>query len=143
MITRRELLGSGALAPLGPLAAEAQQTGGTDRRVLEEIRDSLGAIGRHLDALATGCSTGTCDVAERIRASMVQFLRAQGKFPDLLEVGPEAFLEIYDWHVRNRQPLQVGRGPDGRYGLTFQFTRLVLRPDAQPGFIGLPYDTRA
>ena len=53
------------------------------------------------------------------------------------------FFDIYDWHVRNRQTLNVGRGPDGRYGLGFMFTRLLLRPDAQPDYTGVPYDVRA
>ena len=65
------------------------------------------------------------------------------KYPDVMEVGYGVFHAMYDWHIRNRVPLTVGRAADGRYGLVFMFTRLILRPDAVPDFIGLPYDQRA
>ena len=62
--------------------------------------------------------------------------------PRWLLEGSAVFFEIYDWHVRNQQPLVVARAPDGRYGLGFLFTRLILRPDAVSDFIGVPYDLR-
>jgi hypothetical protein len=73
---------------------------------------------------------------------MMIFVRAHAKFPDYCDVGVANFFEIYDWHVKNQRELTVGRQPDGRYGIQFMFTRLVLRPDADPGFIGYPYDLR-
>jgi hypothetical protein len=62
-----------------------------------------------------GCATGSCDVVARLRELMAQALRSSGKFPDVV---------------------------DGRYTLTFMFTQVLLRSDAQPGFLGLPYDAR-
>ena len=80
---------------------------------------------------------------DKIRDAMTLFLRSSQKYPDFLDVGYLVFHAMYDWHIRNRVPLTVGRSADGRYGLVFMFTRLVLRPDAVPDFIGLPYDQRA
>ena len=142
MVTRREVLGAG-LASTGVAGGTVDQGTGADSRKLDEIVDRLGRLAQELKAANGGCFTGTCDAASKIREAMIQFLRAQGKFPDMIEVGPETFLDMMDWHVRNRAEASASRGPDGRYGLTFQFTRLILRPDAQPGFIGLPYDARA
>lgn len=139
MLTRRELLGSGLTAGG---AGMTNQPAGVDPRRVEDIVEHLRAIASELRLANGGCSTGSCPAATRIRDAMVVFLRANAKFPDALEVGPGVFFDLYDWHVRNRQPLNVGRGPDGRYGLVFLFTRLLLRPDAQPDYTGVPYDVR-
>lgn len=138
MMTRRELLGSGALGGAGRL----QQPPAIDRRVLDELVARLDAIADELVVANRGCSTGVCPVAGKIRDAFVLFLRANNKFPDFLEVGAGTFFEMYDWHVRNQQPLNVGRATDGRYGLAYLFTRLILRPDAVPDYIGVPYDLR-
>jgi hypothetical protein len=58
-------------------------------------------------------------------------------------VGPGIFYDVYDWHIRNRLPVSSARAADGRYALGFMFTRLLLRPDAQPDYLGAPYDLRA
>ena len=138
MLTRRELLQSGLAA--GGAGVTAQP--GIDPRRVEDIADHLQAIAAELRVANAGCSTGSCPAAAKIRDAMVVFLRANAKFPDAIEVGPGVFFDLYDWHVRNRQTLNVGRGPDGRYALGFMFTRLLLRPDAQPDYTGVPYDVR-
>jgi hypothetical protein len=125
----------------GTGGAQAQPT--IDARRIDEIVDQLTAIVGQLRTLNDGCSTGVCPTGLRIRDAMVLFMRTNGKFPDVIEVGPAVFLEMHDWHVRNRQALNVGRGADGRYGLGYLFTRLILRTDAQPDFLGVPYDLRA
>ena len=139
MLTRRELFESGVMAGG---AGVTTQPAGIDPRRVEDIAEHLQAIAAELRVANTGCSTGSCPAAARIRDAMVVFLRANAKFPDALEVGPGVFFDIYDWHVRNRQALNVGRGPDGRYALGFMFTRLLLRPDAQSDYTGVPYDVR-
>jgi hypothetical protein len=80
--------------------------------------------------------------AEKLRQSMSTFLRAQQKYPDFIDVGQGVFLAVYDWHVRNHFQMNVGRSADGRYGIVYLFTRLILRPDVDEMYIGLPYDAR-
>ncbi len=138
MMTRRELFGSGAFGA----AAGLEQSPAIDRRVLEQVVEKLDVIAGQLVDANRGCATGVCPAASKIRDAMTLFLRANAKFPDFLDVGYAVFFEIYDWHVRNQQPLVVARAPDGRYGLGFLFTRLILRPDAVSDFIGVPYDLR-
>ena len=138
MLTRRALFGGGAFGA----ATGWEQPSGVDRRVLEQIVEKLEGIGAQLQDANRGCSTGVCPVASKLRDAMTVFLRANAKFPDFIDVGHGVFLEIYDWHVRNQQPLIVARATDGRYGLVYLFTRLVLRPDAVADFVGVPYDLR-
>lgn len=144
MISRREMLSGsvfGAATP-GRLAA-GEQVPPSDPRLIRQIESRLEEIGDQLELMNGGSFTGTQAFAEKIREATVLFLRANQKYPDFIDVGYLVFHGLYDWHIRNRVPMTVGRSTDGRYGLVYMFTRLVLRPDAVPDFIGLPYDQRA
>jgi hypothetical protein len=140
MFTRREWIGAG-LTAAG--SGGAEQPAAIDARRLDEMVAQFEAIAAELRQANSGCSTGTCATVGRIRDAMSVFLRANAKFPDVLEVGPGVFYDVYDWHIRNRLPLSSARAADGRYALGFMFTRLLLRPDAQPDYLGAPYDLRA
>jgi hypothetical protein len=140
MFTRREWIGAG-FGVAG--AGGAEQPAGTDARRLDEMITQFEAMVAELRQLNSGCSTGTCGTVGRVRDAMSVFLRANAKFPDALEVGPGIFYDVYDWHIRNRLPVSSARAADGRYALGFMFTRLLLRPDAQPDYLGAPYDLRA
>ena len=140
MFTRREWIGAG-LTAAGTGGAE--QPAGIDARRLDDMIDQFEAIVAELRQANSGCSTGTCASVSRIRDAMSVFLRANAKFPDVLEVGPGVFYDVYDWHIRNRLPVSSARATDGRYALGFMFTRLLLRPDTQPDYLGAPYDLRA
>jgi hypothetical protein len=48
-------------------------------------------------------------------------------------------MELYDWHVRYQQPIEMSR-VDNRLALRFMFTWMVLRPEQGDNFIGIPYD---
>jgi hypothetical protein len=76
----------------------------------------------------------------KIRQIMEVFFRANTKFPDFIDIGISVFMDLYDWHVKNRQQLMVTRAPDGRYWLQFMFTSMVLRQEVDPNHIGIPYD---
>lgn len=61
-------------------------------------------------------------------------------FPEYIDVGTDVFYEAYDWHVRHQQPLQLSRQAGSRVAIVFMFTQLVLRPEQERTFIGVPYD---
>jgi hypothetical protein len=66
-----------------------------------------------------------------------------GKFPDYIDVGIDVWQQVYDWHVRYRQPLNIGRNAEGRYTIVLMTTTVVMRADLNAGsYIGLPYDSR-
>lgn len=139
MLTRREWLGGSVVG--ASLGAE-QRADFTDEQA-RSITQSLQRLAAEAANANRGCDTGVCPTAAKIRDLYTQFVRASQKFPDFVDVGVQVFYEVYDWHVRNLQPLALSRLPDGRYTLGFMFTRLVLRPDVVPDFIGQPYDARA
>jgi len=131
MLSRRELL-SGAVAG-GMVAPEPEQS--TDR-YLQEISQALKDYRSSLEAQRN------FPEIQRVRTRQIDFLRAQGKFPDFMELGVEAWFAVYDWHVRHLQPIALGRDPSGRYTLVLTATTLILRVDADPNFLGVPYDAR-
>ena len=77
-----------------------------------------------------------------VRDPLRTFLRANGKFPDSIEVGTDVWQQVYDWHVRFHQPIALGRTAEGRYTILLLATNVVMRTDMVAGFIGVPYDTR-
>ena len=77
-----------------------------------------------------------------VRAKQLDYLKANGKFPDFIDVGSDVWYAVHDWHIRLQQALVFGRDPVGRYTLMLGFTALVLRPEAVVTFISTPYDNR-
>jgi hypothetical protein len=77
-----------------------------------------------------------------VRDLQLAHLRANGKLPDYLEVGTNIWFAVHDWHIRWQQPLTLGRDNLGRYTLLFGQTYLIMRADAIPTFMGVPYDNR-
>lgn len=145
MWSRRELMmngvvGSVSFAPGAPaLAQSASQDRERERE--KEIVSELRAMNVVLTTMADGAELPNVVVA-KIRDQMTMFLRANGRFPEFCDVGIGVFYQVYDWHVKNVQPLTLGRQPDGRYAMQFMFTRLVVRPEADVGYVGVPYDNR-
>lgn len=148
MVTRRKLLGGGLFAGIvGALTARV----GThaegipqrdDREGAELVAKALEAIRSELRSQRDACTTGACPELELIRQQQRLFLRSSRKYPDFIEVGLDVWERLYDWHVRNRQPIGIAQTPDGRLGLRFMLTTLVLVPEAQATFVSTGYDAR-
>ena len=139
MITRRSIVTGGVLAgAFGTEAGLPQRTAaGSDDalvRAVQEVRDELKSL------RGTPCNSSDCADVERIRAEQRTFLKGHGKFPEFVDVGADVWDRVSDWHIRNRVPLQVMRLPDGRYGVPFYQTVVVLRPDVGYTYIGQGYD---
>jgi hypothetical protein len=143
MISRRRLVGSGVvgglLGALGgreaeAVAAAAQQRG--DRDNFDEVVQALNNVRSELRS-----QREFTEIAQ-IREAQRTFLRANGKLPDFIEVGANAWFDAYDWHVRWQQPLSVGRDVNGRLTLALLQTLVILRPEVAANFISLPYDAR-
>jgi hypothetical protein len=71
---------------------------------------------------------------------MEVFFKTNQKFPDFIDVGLAVFLDVFDWHVKNRQQANITRGPDSRYWIQFMFTTLILRAEHAENYIGIPFD---
>jgi hypothetical protein len=149
MVTRRELVTTGALGMLSGSAArggEEPASHGTVAQSAEAISaEALRGILRELQAMrealdhALRSNSLTIGALIPIRRAFEQFLRANTKYPDYCEIGPSVFTELYDWHVKQRQPIEVQR-VEGRMAIRFMFTWMLLRPEQDLNFVGIPYD---
>ena len=141
MIDRRQLLTAGgllgALAPAGEGAAYG--AGQMSDRAAADVVAALQKISNAISAVAAHESF---DAILPLRSRQVDYLKANGKFPDFIDVSVDVWMAVHDWHVRLQQPMTIGRDPAGRYTLMLAFTALVLRPDVAPNFISTPYDNR-
>jgi len=137
---RRRLIGTGVVGGLAGLLSDraeagevAQSRGDSDDRVLvaaiDRLRDELRRQEQFTEIQA-------------VREAQQQFLRLNGKLPDFVEVSLERWFAVYDWHIKWQQPLTLGRDGNGRYTVLLMQTAVILRTEALPGFIGLPYDQR-
>jgi len=143
MIHRRAVITGtvlgGALSALTESAeAAGAQSAAQDRqdRLVEEIAKAVRSVRDEIER-----QYAFWEIAA-VRDQLRTFLRANGKFPDLIEVGSDVWQQVYDWHVRFHQPIALGRTAEGRYTILLLATNVVMRPDMVAGFIGLPYDSR-
>jgi len=147
MLSRRDLISAGVvggLAPVAPAGAIAASVAPEEQQPTE--RDSLREIASHLDEIhdvlraAYQTSSLSYGIVSKLRGDMEQFIRANTKFPDFIEVGIAVFIEVYDWHIKNQQQLAVTRLADGRYTMRFMFTTLILQPQQDRNYVGVAHD---
>jgi hypothetical protein len=142
MVSRRELITAGVagtftVAPSAdalPLGEEQQADREGQREIARQIQNVEGVLRNAY--LTSSLAHG---VVAKLRGEMEQFLRANSKFPDFIEIGVAVFFELYDWHVKNQQQLTVTRLGD-RYAMQFMFTSLILRPEQDRNYVGIPFD---
>jgi hypothetical protein len=144
MLTRRELVTGSALGAIGTVGAHidpgtpavadlsAQDVDNAAlRRIADKATELAGAV--RSNSLAYG-------FVPVLRRMYTEYWRIHSKFPDFCEVGPDIFYDIYDWHIKNRQPIPLSRLGNGRLSITFMFTELLVRVEQDPGYIGVPFD---
>ena len=143
MVPRRTVLSGAAaglaataLPNLGEAAVGAQ--GRDDREVVEALRQILNELRDQRSA----CGDPGCALVDRIRQNQRIFFKANGKFPDFVDVGIDVWERLYDWHVRTMQPLNVARLGDGRLSMAFMLSTLVLRADVGNDFVSQGYDAK-
>jgi hypothetical protein len=141
MIDRRSLLTAGGL--LGALAPAGEGTAyGVGQMSDRAAADMITALQKISSAIGAVAAHESFDAILPLRNRQVEYLKANNRFPDFIDVSVDVWMSAYDWHVRLQQPLTLGRDSTGRYTLMLGFTALVLRPDVAPGFISAPYDNR-
>jgi hypothetical protein len=142
-MNRRIALRTGLLSGLGVTAVAAGASAATqdassqtgDERVAREVAALRDAMQRQFE---------TEDAHWRVpRLVMEQqrvFLKAAQRYPEFVEVGAGAWAALVEWHVRERQRLEVARLADGRYTMAFNFSTLLLRPELDDHYVGIGYD---
>jgi len=145
MIGRREVVTGGLL---GSLAAGAGTAAASETEIQETqaLRDILKGIDDKLEEIKTALDQGlrgnsmTYGNVGQLRSTIEKYARVTGKFPDYCDVGLGIFYDVYDWHVRQQQPIQVARVADQRLMILFMFTQLLVRWEGDVNFIGVPFD---
>jgi hypothetical protein len=153
MVTRREVVTTGALGALGAVA-EAHATGSAaelrqseaaqqspeaiSAQALRDIAEQMADLRRLVRDAAIGPSVAHGILAE-VRRQFGIFLKANQKYPDFCEIGPGVFTDLYDWHVRYQQSIEMSR-VDNRTALRFMFTWMILRPEQADNYVGIPFD---
>ena len=135
------VLGGALSALTESVEAAGPQSAAQDRlvqdRLLEEIAKAVRSVRDEIER------QNLFGEIAAVRDPLRTFLRANGKFPDFIEVGSDVWQQVYDWHVRFQQPIALGRtAAEGRYTILLLATNIVMRPDMAPGFIGVPFDNR-
>jgi hypothetical protein len=143
MISRREVVTAGMLGTLaGGAAAEAGQSdqeAAVLQKGLSEIISQLSRMNGTLDFGQRGPTLSTGSIGE-LRERFTTHMKAAGKFPDFLEIGVDVFYDVYDWHVRHNQQIQITRIAEQRFAIQFMFTQLIVRWEQDRRYIGVPFD---
>lgn len=159
MLTRRELVTGGAAGALTTVASAISTSANADTHSTNEapsptlpqdvdnvslrrIADKTSEIDQTLDGLSAAFRTNTLayGFVPKLREAYTLYWKTQGKFPEFCEVGTDVFYDIYDWHIKNGQPIPVSRSADGRLAITFMYTQLLVRVDQPPAYVGVPFD---
>lgn len=139
---RRALISGGFLAGLTSLApTESSAAAQRDRDDADRVADAVSSLRRTLERQFDARFDPARGVAQ-IREQQRIYLRSNQKYPDFIEVGLQVWESVYDWHVRQLQPVTATRTADGRYTMLFMFTTLLLRPDLDPNYVGFGYDSK-
>ena len=154
MVTRRDVVTTGALGALAAAveggatvsaagsasadASAAQSPELVSAQALRDISETMAEIRRLMRDAFIGPSVANGPLVE-IRRQFATFLKANQKYPDYCEIGPSIFTDLYDWHVRYQQPLELSR-VDNRTAIRFMFTWMILRPEQGELFVGIPFD---
>ena len=145
MISRRDVVTAGVLGTLAGTAVDAnvsatsQELDAQSRAALSGMRDNLQQIRSVLEAGLRGPNLAPGILAD-IRVRYTQHLRSAGKFPDFMEIGGGVFYDVYDWHVRYNQQIQITRISEQRFSIQWMFTQLIVRFEVEPNFLGVPFD---
>ena len=150
MISRREVVTGGVLGTLAGSTADLSAEGLMERAKVEAAQDDAGII-RALNQIDQELErlNGVVDSTSRvttgsylgeIRSRFTTHLRASGRFPEFMEIGVDPFYEVYDWHVRHQQQIQITRISEQRFAIQWMFTQLIMRYEQDPKHLGIPFD---
>lgn len=146
MISRREIVTGAMWGSVSRAAAGGASPGADQSADALTVQKSLVAIESALTTIRTTLQDGLVNPGvaaghvSRVREALTAFLRGSGRFPEFCDIGVDVFYDVYDWHIKHGQPIQLSRTPDNRLAIQFMFTQLVLRWENEPRFVGVPYE---
>ena len=141
MISRRDVVTAGVLGTLATGAADASQ-GQSDSQLtasVKSLEDKLNELKAAVEQGLRGNSMNYGNVGQ-VKSAIEKYAKTSGKFPEYCEVGLSVFYDVYDWHVRHQQQIQITRIAEQRMAIQFMFTQLILRWENAETYVGTPYD---
>lgn len=111
-----------------------------------QMRAGLKAIEESIDQLKTDMERALMGnpprdgCLESVNAKIAYYVTTTGKAPAYCDVGLTVFYDVYDWHVRNRQPIRISRIAEQRMAIQYKFTQLVVRWELAGLYVGIPFD---
>ena len=142
MISRREVVTAGVLGTLANANASEGAQSTSEIQALKEgfrsLEDRVGDLKNSLEQGLRGNSMNYGNVGN-VKDKISRFARLSGKFPDYCDIGLDVFYDVYDWHVRQGQQINITRMSDQRIAILFMFTQLILRWENETTYVGTPY----
>jgi hypothetical protein len=142
MISRREVVTAGVLGTLATANPSEAAQSSSDVQALKEgfksLEDKVADLKTSLEQGLRGNSMNYGHVGS-VKDKISRFARLSGKFPDYCDIGLDVFYDVYDWHVRQNQQINIARMSDQRIAILFMFTQLILRWENDTNYIGTPY----
>lgn len=149
MISRRDVVTAGVLGTLATASAhaEVQGQGPAPTNQGEAIlKDSLTKLDTSVDEFKGAVERGLLGNSMNsggvglVKTELQRYVKTSGKFPEYCDIGVAIFFDVYDWHVRQQQQIQITRMADQRLSIQFMFTQLVLRWENSEVYVGPGYD---
>lgn len=141
MISRREMVTTGMFGALAGGTGEMQNSGGEQilKAGFDKLDSSVDEFKSAVDNGLRGNSMSFGGVGT-VKNELQRYLKSSGKFPEYVDIGVSIFFDVYDWHVRHQQQIQITRIADQRMAIQFMFTQLVLRWENAENYISAGYD---
>ena len=133
------VLGSITAAAVPADAAASQDQDAATASAVNRLGQTMTRMADSLEFGQRGPGVVSGFMAE-IRNRLTVHLRSAGKFPEFMEIGVDVFYDVYDWHIRYSQPIQITRISEQRFAIQWMFTQLILRWEQDPRYLGTPFD---
>lgn len=142
MISRREVVTAGMLGTLATASPNTVAEIQADVQALKEgfknVEDAIEGLKSSTDQGLRGNSMNFGNVGN-LKNAIFKYAKVSGKFPDYCDIGLDVFYDVYDWHIRHNQQIQLARVADQRIMILFMFTQLILRWENDGNYVGTPY----
>lgn len=150
MISRREVVTAGVLGTLATAGTaergEAQAQASPTNPGEAILRDGLAKLDTSVDEFKNAVDQGlrgnsmNFGGVATVRNELQRYVKTSGKFPEYCDIGVSVFFDVYDWHVRHQQQIQITRLADQRMAIQFMFTQLILRWENNESYVSQAYD---
>ena len=142
MISRREMVTAGVFGTLATANSTGAEQSAAETQVIKDgfknVEDAIDDLKSSTDQGLRGNSMNFGNVGN-LKNTIYKYAKTSGKFPDYVDIGLDVFYDVYDWHIRHNQQIQLARVADQRVMILFMFTQCLLRWENDGNYVGTPY----